>query len=197
MRRSDRWAFGILGAGVVAILGGIELAGRLDDAPAPPAPVAEFCPEKAGGAARSDTRYREDAAPYQGAGPHPVALGLRYAGDVEVPDGWDAARPQLVACLYREGPARPQVVRTCLYSYVQGVPVDPEKAVKVALMRTGYTVQVYEARTARPVGRASVAGGGACPARHAAGSGGAVAEAPDAAGLRAALRPYVERAAGG
>ncbi|XRQ07256.1 hypothetical protein ACN3XK_63875 [Actinomadura welshii] len=201
MRRSDRWAFAVLGVGVAAILGGVQVAGMVDDRPAPLASVSEFCPERPGGSARADTRYAEDGDPYRGGGPHPVAFNLRYArvGSVDVPDQWKPGQdgappgPQLVACVYQDTAGPREEVRECLYTHSLGAPVDPDRATKVGLLTASYIVQLYEAETAEPVGRMDVPGAESCPAVYKTGSGGAILQEPDAKKLQATLRPHVER----
>ncbi|WP_285580479.1 hypothetical protein [Actinoallomurus iriomotensis] len=200
MRRSDRWAFFGLGVGVIAILGGVELSGRLDDSPAPLAPVSEFCPDRPTGVARSDTHYRQAAGAYRGNGPHPVDLNLRYAkvGQVEIPDRWKPGsedtppRPQLVACVYQDVPAKAHKTDTCIYSRSLNVPVA---ATKVALFKAEYVFQLFEAKAAKPVGRIQVPGAESCPGTVEVNSR-AVFQEPDTKKLRAALRPYVERPVG-
>lgn len=201
MRRSDRWAFAVLGVGVVATLGGIQLAAMLDDSSAPPVPESEFCPERPGDKARSGTRYAEMGEPYRGDGPHPVAFNLRYAevGDVDVPASWkpgqDGAPPglQLVACVYQDAAVPRKEVRDCLYWHFLGTPVDPDHATKVSLLKASYVVQLYEAQTAKPVDRIRVPGAELCPTVYKADSGGTIFQEPDAKKLQAALRPYIER----
>lgn len=201
MRRSDRWAFAVLGVGVAAVLGGIQLAGMLDDPPAPPASESEFCPEHPGGRARSDTRYVERGEPYQGDGPHPVALNLRYAQveDVDIPDQWKPGQdgsspaPQLVACVYQDTAGPRKELRECLYWHFLGTAIDPEHATKVALLKTSYIVQLYEAETAKPVGRINVPGAESCPTAYKVGSGDTIRQEPDTKKLQAALRPHIER----
>lgn len=200
MRRTDRWAFVVLGVGVAATLGGVQLAGLLDDSPAPPAAESEFCPERPGGAARADTGYAEDGEPYRGDGPHPVAFNLRYAqvGSVDVPDQWKPGQdgsppgPQLVACVYQDTVDSRDEPRVCLYTHSLGSPVDPERATKVPLLKASYIVQLYEAKTAKPVGRIKVPGAESCPVVHKADDSTAFQE-PDTKKLRAALRPHIER----
>lgn len=200
VRRSDRWALIGLGVGVIAILGGVELSGRLDDSPAPSAPVSEFCPDRPTGVARSDTRYRETADAYRGNGPHPVDLNLRYAkvGQVEIPDQWKPGaqdtppRPQLVACVYQDVPAKPHKTNICLYSRSLNASVATKK---VALFKTGYVFQLFEAKTAEPVGRIQVPGAESCPGSVEVNSR-AVFQEPDTKKLHATLRPYVEHPAG-
>lgn len=201
MRRSDRWAFAVLGVGVAATLGGIQLAGMLDDSSAPLASESESCPERPGGGARSDTRYVERGEPYRGDGPHPVAFNLRYAqvGNVDVPDQWKPGQdgaspgPQLVACVYQDTAVPLKEIRECLYSHFVGTPVDPDHATKVALLKASYIVQLYEAENAKPVGRIDAPGAESCPAVYKAGSGGAIFQEPDTRKLQAALRPHIER----
>lgn len=204
MRRSDRWAFILGGVGLVVILGGVQVVAWLDDSPAPPAPESEFCPDRPNGAARSETGYRETAEPYRGNGPHPVHLDLRHAeiGQVDIPDRWkagsDGAQPKarLIACVYRDDTTPPQEIRTCLYShYVHSpdFPVDTRNAQKVPLLKAGYLIGLYEAKTAKPVGRIQVPGADRCPMYYRVDSGGTVFQEPDTRKLHAALRPYIER----
>ncbi|TDE36422.1 hypothetical protein [Actinomadura sp. 6K520] len=202
MRRSDRWAFAVLGVGVAATLGGVQLAAMLDDPPTPLAAESEFCPERPGGAAQSDTGYAESGEPYRGGGPHPVAFNLRYAevGNVDVPDRWKPGQdgsppgPQLVACVYQDTSDSRDELRECLYTHSLGSPVDPDKATKVSLLKASYIVQLYEAATAKPVARINVPGAESCPAVHEANdSSGVIFEEPDTKKLRAALRPHIER----
>ncbi|GAA3955040.1 hypothetical protein GCM10023085_41880 [Actinomadura viridis] len=207
MRRSDRWAFILGGVGLVVILGGVQVVAWLDDSPALPAPESEFCPDRPNSAARSGTGYRETAEPYRGDGPHPVRLDLRHAevGQVDIPDRWEAGsggaqpKPRLIACVYRDDTIPPQEIRTCLYSsYVHApdLPVDARKARKVQLLKAGYLIGLYEAKTAEPVIRIQVPGDAQCPGRIRADSGDAVFQEPDTRKLHAALRPYIERSVG-
>ncbi|MFF5261882.1 hypothetical protein ACFY4C_23335 [Actinomadura viridis] len=207
MRRSDRGAFILGGVGLVVILGGVQVVAWLDDAPAPPAPESEFCPDRPNGAARPDTGYREAAEPYRGDGPHPVYFDLRHVefGRVDIPDGWKAGsdgaqpRPRLIACVYRDDTTPPQEIRTRLYSsYVHApdLPVDTRKAQKVPLLKAGYVIGLYEAKTATPVGRIQVPGADRCPMHYRPDSGTSIFQEPDTRKLHAALRPYVERSVG-
>ncbi|TDC75452.1 hypothetical protein [Actinomadura sp. 7K507] len=186
MRRSDRWAFAVLGVGVAATLGGVQLAGMLDDPSTPLASEYEFCPERPGGGARSDTRYGERGEPYRGDGPHPVALNLRYAqvGNVDVPDQWKSGEggappgPQLVACVYQDTTVPQKEIRECLYWHSLGTPVDPDHATKVSLLKASYVVHLYEAESAEPVGRIDAPGAESCPAVYKADSGGTIFKNP-------------------
>ncbi|MGI5206702.1 hypothetical protein ACQEU6_34650 [Spirillospora sp. CA-108201] len=200
MRSSDRWAFIVLGIGIAAVLGGVQLSAMLDDSPDPPAPQSDFCPARAGGAARSDTDYKESGRPYRGDGPHPVEFNLRYSrpGEVDIPEQWKPGRdgtppgPQLVACAYDgSGPAKK--TDTCQYSYTWNAQVTPKHTTKVSLLQAAYIYQLYEATTSKPVGRIQVPGSASCPMTYTAGSGEVVYQEPDAEKLRRVLRPYVER----
>jgi hypothetical protein len=203
MRRSDRWSFIVLGIGVAAVLGGVQLAGMLDDTPDLPGAESEFCPDSPGEEARSDTVYRDTAEAYRGNGPHPVALNVGQA-DVEqmdLPDGWmpgkndTSPRPQLVACVYPDAATTPHKVRECRYTHNLNAQATSKYAVRVSLMKAAYVFRLYEAKTAKPVGRFQVPGEDACPATYTTNQGEAIPQGPDPAKLRTSLRPYVERAA--
>lgn len=218
MRRSDRiawWAFGI---GVVGVFGGVGVIGMLADPPPPeppsPASVDEFCPPEPVGKARSDTYFKEIAEPYRGKGPHPVRLlfvdtntgedadGLpsRWAANDEVSDTGVRPKVQLVACGYQDR-AGTRETRVCeyvpesiarLYRQLSGR-ARPENTTKIALLKASYVFEIYEAKTARPLGRFGVPGGQACPGSVKLDDRASIGQAPDAAKLRKALRPYAER----
>ncbi|KAB2337995.1 hypothetical protein [Actinomadura rudentiformis] len=207
MRKSDRWSFIALAIGVVVILGGVQVFAMLDDPPEPsPAPKLGFCPDGPAGGARSGTGYEEVAAPYQGKGPHPVELVLMQddVERIELPLDWKPGpgdgppKVQIVACVYQDVIRSSGKRRTCLYSRVPGhlrypTQTDPSNAIKVSLLEVRYVFQVYEAKTAKPLGRFEVAGAKSCPFQYRLNSGGVIAQEPDEDGVRKALRPYVER----
>ncbi|MFI0452807.1 hypothetical protein [Actinomadura sp. 6N118] len=209
MRKSDRWSFVALGIGVAVILGGVQLFAMLDDPPAPPpAPKPAFCPDNPTRGARSGTSYEEVAAPYQGKGPHPVELVLMQEDveQIDLPLAWKPGlndgppKVQVVACVYQNMVRSPEKRPTCLYSHLPGhlshslrTQRDLSKAIKVSLLKARYAFQLYEAKTAKPLGRFEVAGAKHCPAQYRLNTGGVIAQEPDEEGLRKALRPYVER----
>ncbi|MBO2455172.1 hypothetical protein J4573_49360 [Actinomadura barringtoniae] len=214
MRRSDRiawWAFGI---GIVAILGGVQAVGMLDD-PAPPqspspASVDQFCPPEPVGKARSDTYFNRIAEPYRGKGPHAVSLRFADAdtGDYSegLPARWEAnetgvkPKPQLVACAYQDT-AGSRETRVCeyvpestarLYSQLAGS-TRPKNTTKISLMKASYLFEIYEAKTAKPLGRFQIPGDHACPKTVKLDDRALIGQAPDAVELHNALRPYAER----
>ncbi|MFG2007157.1 hypothetical protein ACGFNU_49210 [Spirillospora sp. NPDC048911] len=220
MRKSDRWSFVVLGVGVVVILGGVQVAAMLDESSPPLPSRSGFCPLQSTGAARTGTDYEEAADPYQGNGPHPLDLVLMHDNvkddvKVDLPAAWRPGpadgppRVQLVACGYQDMVhPQPKKRETCLYShkpsprYLLYTDRDPPtksdlaKAVKVSLLETRYVFQVYEATTAKPLGRFEVAGKKYCPTWYELDSGGVISQEPDTEGIRKALRLYVERIAG-
>lgn len=208
MRKSDRWSFVALGIGVAVILGGVQLFAMLDESPAPrPAPKFAFCPDNPTGGARPGTNYEEVAAPYQGKGPHPVELVLMQedVDQIDLPLAWKPGpndgppKVQVVACVYQNMARSPEKRPTCLYSPVPGhlyslrTQRDLSRAVKVSLLKARYVFQLYEAKTAKPLGRFEVAGAKHCPTQYRLNTGGVIAQEPDEEGLRKALRHYVER----
>ncbi|MFC9976629.1 hypothetical protein ACFVH6_37595 [Spirillospora sp. NPDC127200] len=212
MRTSDRWAFVCLVVGVAVILGAVQLSAMLDKPPEALAPEADFCPDRPGGAAHPETGYKETAAPYRGGGPHPVALVPMDAdiGGLDIPATWKAAgaapKVQLVGCVYQDIVAsKAEKGRTCSYSalpahlgyQLRSRSDRSSKVVEVSLLEARYTVGVYEAGSAKQVGRFTVPGAAACPSRYKLDSGGVIAQEPDPGKLRAALRPYVERPVNG
>lgn len=214
MRRSDRiawWAFGI---GIVVIFGGVQVSGMLADPPPPeppsPASVDKFCPPEPVGKARSDTRFKEIAEPYWGKGPHAVWLlfvNTNTGEDAnELPSRWEVsdtnAKPkaQLVACGYQDR-AGARETRVCeyvpeptarLYSQLSGH-TRPKYTTKISLLKVSYVFEIYEAKTAKPLGRFKVPGDEACPGSVKLDNRAFIGQAPDAAKLRKALRPYAER----
>jgi hypothetical protein len=218
MRRSDRIAWWAFGTGVVVILGGVEVSGRLADPPPPePVSVDRFCPPEPAGKARGDTYLKEIAEPYRGKGPHAVRLLFvdtntgQDAG--ELPSRWAAsdgvsdtdAKPKvrLVACGYQTT-AGTRETRVCeyvpestarLYRRLSGR-TRPRQTTKISLLKASYVFEIYEAKTAKPLGRFTVPGDEACPGSVKADDRTSIGQAPDAAKLRKALRPYAERTAG-
>ncbi|OLT19491.1 hypothetical protein BJF79_47745 [Actinomadura sp. CNU-125] len=187
MRRSDKIAFAVLGIGVCAVLGGITLIGRFT---APPDTLADLCPADVTGTP-GPLDLEADPAPYEGPGPHPVLLEPNPTG---VPAAWrsgDESSIQLVACTYSR--STDQYVRTCEYTGGN----------ERRLMRTEYTVRVFEARTSEAVGQFRVGDTGECPysilERYAPGYEpsvpGTVGSSADYEALTEALRPYVEQPA--
>jgi hypothetical protein len=215
MRRSDRIAWWALGLGIVVIFGGVGVFGMLADSPAPlPASVDKFCSPEPVGKARGDTEFKEIAEPYRGQGPHAVRLlfvGTNTGEDAdELPSRWaasdevsatdDKPKVQLVACGYQDT-AGTQETRVCEYlpdpiaRFHWQLPgrTRPENTTKVSLLKASYVFEIYEAKTARPLGRFTVPGDEACPAKVKLDDRAFIGQAPDAAKLRKALRPYAER----
>ncbi|MGW2313269.1 hypothetical protein [Actinomadura luteofluorescens] len=219
MRRSDRIAWWTFGIGIVAVFGGVGVAGMLADPPPlePPSPhtMDMFCPTEPGGRARADTYFKEIAGPYRGKGPHAVRLLFVNANTGEdtgeFPSGWTAddggsdadAKPrvQLVACGYQE---TAQETRVCEYVPESVARLDwqlsgrtgARDTTKIPLLKASYVFEIYEARTARPLGRFTVPGDAACPGSVELDDRASIGQEPHAAKLRKALRPYVERAVG-
>jgi hypothetical protein len=71
----------------------------------------------------------------------------------------------------------------------------PVAARRVELFEAEYVFQLFEAKTAKPVGQLQVPGAESCPGSVEVNSR-TVFQEPDTKKLRAALRPYVERSAG-
>jgi hypothetical protein len=218
MRSSDRiawWAFGI---GIIVIFGGVGVVGMMADPPPPeppsPASVDRFCPSEPGGKARSDTYFKESAESYRGKGPHTVRLMFvdantgedadvlpsRWAASDEVSDTGVKAQAQLVACGYQDR-AGEREIRVCeyvsesvarLYRQLSGR-TRPKNTTKISLLEASYTFEIYEAKTARPLGRFKVPGDQACPGSVKLDGRTVIGQAPNAAKLRKALRPYAER----
>ncbi|MDL4816532.1 hypothetical protein [Actinomadura opuntiae] len=209
MRRSDRiawWAFGI-----VVILGGVAVSGMLaDPPPREPASVDEFCPPQPTGKARDDTSFKETADPYRGRGPHAVKLLFADAntgeGADELPSRWQVGdtdvkpKAQLVACGYQDT-AGTRETRVCeyvpettarLYWQLSGS-TRPKNTTKISLLKASYVFEIYEAKTAKPLGRFEVPGDEACPWSVKLDDRTSIEQAPDASKLRKALRPYAER----
>lgn len=219
MRRSDRiawWAFGI---GLVVIFGGVGVFGMLAGPPPPvppsPASVNVFCPSEPVGKARGDTYFKEIAEPYWGKGPHAVTLmfvDTRTGEDAaELPSRWEAndeasatdvkRKVQLVGCGYQDmtGTRETQVCEYLpeqiarLHRQLPGS-TRPENPTKISLLRASYVFEIYEAKTAKPLGRFKVPGDKECPGTVKLDDQTSIGQAPDAAKLRKALRPYAERA---
>lgn len=100
------------------------------------------------------------AAPYSGAGPHPVELSFpsgSWAYSGEMPSGWmsdDVRTVQLVAC----GATTPgPYVRTCQYS------TNGSRTVSVKLYRQDFTFRLFEVRTGNLVTTAEIRGSTQCP----------------------------------
>lgn len=214
MRRLDRiswWAFGV---GLVVIFGGVAISGMLADPPPPeppsPASMDEFCPPEPVGKARGDTYFKEIAEPYWGKGPHAVRLlfvDTNTSEDAdELPSRWGVSdtdvksKTQLVACGYQDM-AGTRKTRVCEYVpgsaarlYWQGSGrTRPQYTTKIEVLKASYVFEIYEAKTARPLGRFTVPGDEACPFSVTLDGRTVIGQAPDAAKLRKALRPYVER----
>jgi hypothetical protein len=211
MRRSDRIAWWTLGIGIIVIFGGLGVFGMLTDPPQPfPAPVDKFCPPQPVGTARGDTDFKETADPYRGKGPHPVKLQFvdiisgEDAG--ELPSRWQAGdagekpKAQLVACGYQDR-AGTRETRVCEYvpEYTANMywqlpgHTRPENIIKIPLLKASYVFEIYEAKTAKPLGRFTVPGDQACPGSVKRDNRTFIGQAPDAAKLRKVLRPYAER----
>lgn len=219
MRRSDRIAWWTFGIGIVVVFGGIGVVGMLADPPPPEPPspntVDLFCPQEPVGKARGDTYFNEVAEPYRGNGPHAVRLLYVNANTGEdadeLPSRWTAddggsdagAKPkvQLVACGYQD---TGRETRVCEYLPESVARLHRQLSerpgalgtTKISLLKASYVFEVYEAKTARPLGRFTVPGDAACPESVKLDDRASIGQPPDAAKLRKALRPYAERAVG-
>jgi hypothetical protein len=71
----------------------------------------------------------------------------------------------------------------------------PRNTTKISLLKASYIFEIYEAKTAKPLGRFTVPGDEACPGSVKADDRTFIGQAPDAAKLSKALRPYTERTA--
>ncbi|MDN3358329.1 hypothetical protein [Actinomadura sp. DC4] len=199
MRRSDRVALICLGAGVVLILGAIQVIGMLD---APPRTPGDLCPSSPSGDVGD---HRAKAAPYEGAGPHPIvaagpAWQERWSG---LPATWgppreDASLVQLVACVYSH--VTSTATKTCTY----GLHDRPGKTIRLTQLATVYTVEVYQAGSAAKVASLRVPGASLCQYTQNVPTGKdgrptatTVAQFLSAQDLVKALRPYVEGTANG
>ncbi|WP_433476322.1 hypothetical protein ACQPZP_04280 [Spirillospora sp. CA-142024] len=218
MRRSDRIAWWTFGIGIVVIFGGVGVFGMLADPPPPEPPtpdsVDKFCPPEPVGKARGDTYFKEIAEPYRGKGPHAVRLlfvdtntgedtgelPARWAASDEAGDADGKRRAQLVACGY-QNTAGTRETRVCEYVPESIARLDwqlsgrtrHKDTTKISLLKASYVFELYEAKTAKPLGRFTVPGDEACPGRAKLDDRTFIGQAPDAAKLRKALRPYAER----
>lgn len=187
--------------------------------PVPPSPasVDEFCPPEPVGKARGDTYFKEIAELYRGKGPHAVRLlfvDTNTGEDAdELPSRWAASgegsdtdvRPkvQLVACGYQDRSGSRET-RICEYVPESVARLErrlsgrtrPKGTTKISLLKASYVFEIYEAKTARPLGRFRVPGEEACPGSVELDHRTFIGQAPDAARLRETLRPYAERTVG-
>lgn len=189
MRKSDRVAFICFGVFSVALFGGIQIAGMMQQKSPGPRELSWLCP---GDPAANPHPENSDAnqAAYQGAGPHPILLaGAVTIGD-DFPKSWsppqgDESLDQLVACVYQQTTTPDQ---KCAYYGLDG---------KVTLLNTIYITQIYEARGARRVDTLRIPGLPGCPSeldyQKGHSPGPTISEDPDYERIINALRPYVER----